>query len=263
MVTIDLMYDELENIKKLFSPVIQEDSFLKKDSTISWKNYSAGISKFLYSKEFRDNINKRQYSFLLTDNSHFQFYYEFKDAVLIKAKLAYYPVPVSSKDESDVSKLEEYLDEEDDLIISEYYYDLYCYLSNKFDNVSIEMNEKIQSLSEMGQQLGLSKDEVYESWIDKKYKLVNTSHFRIDYDAKVESHHKVEIQFGGANNIRFPFEKLISPFLFFEFIVRYIFPKEFDELSTKQPYILYRGNSIKKSMPINPFVENNIFLTHT
>lgn len=262
MVTIDSIYDELGNIKKLFSRVIQEDSFIKKESVISWRNYSPGISKFLYSKEFRDNINKRQYSFLLIDNSHLQFYYEFKDDVLSKARLAYYPVPVYSSEESDIFKLEEYLDEEDDLTISEYYYDLYCYLSNKFGDASEELRGKIQNLSDIGQQLGLSKDEVYESWIDKKYKLVNTSHFRIDYDSSVKSHNKVEIQFGGTNNIRFPFEKLISPFIFFEFIVRCVFLEDFKELSSKQSYILYRGNSIKKSMQIDPFNESNIFITH-
>lgn len=262
MVKSELISDELKNIKALFGSVIQEDSYVVKDSIISWNNYSPGISKFLYSKEFRDNINKRQYSFLLMDNSHFQYYYEFEDENLVKAKLAYYPVPIPSKDVSDISQLEEYLDEEDDFLVAEYYYDLFSYLSNKFDCSSEELNKKIQNLSEVGQQLGLSKEEVYESWIEKKYKLVNTSHFRIDYDSKVTSHHKVEIQFGGVNNVRFPFEKLISPFLFFEFVIRNIFPKEFIALSAKQQYGLYRGNSVKKSMLINPFVEDNIFITH-
>jgi hypothetical protein len=262
MVTSEFVSEELKSIKKLFSCVIQEDSFFVKDSIISWKNYSPGISKFLYSKEFRDNINKRQYSFLLNDNSHFQFFYEFENGILIKAKLAYFPVPVPSKEDNDISKLEEYLDEEDDFVLSEYYYDLFCYLSNKFNNSSEELNQKIQNLSDVGQQLGLSREEVYESWIEKKYKLVNTSHFRIDYDSKVDTHHKIEIQFGGVNYIRFPFDKLISPFLFFEFIIKHVFSDEFNELSIKKPYILYRGHTIKNSMPINPFEENNIYITH-
>ncbi len=97
-----------------------------------------------------------------------------------------------------------------------------------------------------------------------KYSATNTSHLRIDFDAKVTSHHKCEIQIGAINNVRLPMSKLISPFTFFEFITKNIFRTDAD-LSTiieSSNYPSIFQNSKRLAISIDSFIENNIFLNH-
>lgn len=263
MMDFEQIETDLTHIKNFFKDFIIESNYMISPPEITWKNYSPGISKFLYSREYTDLVNKRQYSFLLKDKSFFQFYYNYnKEKVLTKAKLAYYPMPVSLIEEDVVNTLEGYYEEENDIHISEYYFDLWQLLDNKFNTNSTLLNEKIEELSILGQKLGLSKSELYDDWIQNKYSMVNTSHIRIDYDSKVESHNKVEIQFGGINYIRFPFDRLIMPFIFFEFIIKHLFKIEYKNISSKLSYKVYRDIVLKKSAIIEEFIEENIFITH-
>lgn len=258
---IDLIFNELNYIKKFHSKLIQESRCQKDESSISWQGYNAGINKFLYAKEFRDNINQRQFSFLLNDNSHFQFFYSFKEDNLVKAKLSYFPVPIASKENIDIDKLEEYFSEEDDLVVAEYYHDLWKMLSSKFDPQE-DAKKKLKKLSGVAEELGLSKEEMYEDWLESKYEMVNTSHFRIDYDSKVETHNKTEIQFGGVNRVRFPFDRLISPFIFFEFVLKNLYKNYFEEIQGNRDYKTFRAICVKSHFKISGFKEKNMFLTH-
>lgn len=263
MIEYDQIRADLASIETIFKDFIIESNYIVSPLDITWKNYNTGISKFLYSREYTDLINKRQYSFLLKDKSFFQFYYNYsKEKVLTKAKLAYYPMPVSLIEEDVVSTLEEYYEEENDIRISEYYFDLWQLLDNKFNTNSTLLNEKIEELSNLGQKLGLSKSELYDDWIQNKYNIVNTSHIRIDYDSKVESHNKIEIQFGGINYVRFPFDRLIMPFIFFEFITKNLFKDEHKTISSKLSYTVHKDIALKKSAIMAGFTEDNIFITH-
>lgn len=54
--------------------------------------------------------------------------------------------------------------------------------------------------------------------------------------------------------------KLVSPFIFFEFIIKNLFPLEFNKIFANKNYQSTFNNSKKKSINIIPFIETNIFL---
>lgn len=182
MMDINYISQCLDQINNIYSDMLLTSNYCRKEQDISWNNYSPGIfSKILYAKEYEQLLDERQYSFLLKDKSFFQFYYEFSNEVLTKAKLCFYPYPISNREDMDA--LEEYFCESGTDILETYYYGL-------------------KELQEMG------------------VVSTNNSHFRFDYDHNVESHCKSHAQYGGINSLRIPFNHIINPILFFEFIIK-------------------------------------------
>ncbi|MEY3219958.1 MAG: hypothetical protein RIT27_1315 [Pseudomonadota bacterium] len=108
LLNFDKLYSNLEQTFIVFKDFILEHNYQKFDSTvISWLNYESGITKnTYYAKEYEELINNRQFSFLLKDRSIIQIYYEFNTKELIKYKLAYYPYPVLTKEDS--NQIEDY-----------------------------------------------------------------------------------------------------------------------------------------------------------
>lgn len=259
---IEDILDELDLIKTTFRNKIVTSNYKKiNNSEISWDNYKAGIFKNIYAKEYETLIRNHQYSFLLSDNKGFiQFYFLFEKDCVTKVKMAYYPYPVELNESKE--ELENLIGDTNDEILMEYYYDLWNIFSHTFeltvkdDDLKKLVNDSIlHGNNESVESLLLAK-------LDYKYKTTNSSHIRVDYDAKVCSHHKCEIQIGAVNYIRFPLQKLISPFLFFEFIFKNIFKDEFTEIIKKRDYRTKQIVTRKKSLQISNFNEENIYIIH-
>lgn len=258
----------LELIKKTYKDLIITNNFhVLADTAITWPNYKKGIFKNFYSKEYEFIIKNRQYSFLLKDSlGCVQFFYEFtkEGKVIKKIRMAYYPYPVILKENA--NDVESYLDDAYDETLLEYYYDVWEVFNHQF-----ELNIDDQELrSVLEKSLTLGNNESIENLLlakfDYKYQHTNTSHFRIDYDADVTSHNKCEIQIGAINNIRLPLDKIISPVVFFDFILKNITRKGrhsemlTDIISTTNYARLFNSHrSIKGD--IAGFNENNIFVS--
>jgi len=258
--TFNNIVTDINSIKKCYKELILDTLVESNNNIVSWKDYSSGISKKMYAREFEDLKNNRQYSFLLKNNGFVQFYYDFTNNKLNKAKLAYYPYPVMLKESP--KDIENYFETTEDEILGEYYYDIYRLVEAKLGkSVSDELMREIQDVCEQNH---LEFDEYQEllDLFEKKYAMTNSSHIRIDYDDEVKSHHKAEIQYSSINNIRLPLNKIISPFLFMDFIVRYEFPEFY---SSKKISTQYRSNysiALKHSSIIKKFEETNIYISH-
>lgn len=172
----------LKNIEKVYPSLIMDTNKFETDNLITWENYKPGIiSELSYPREYQLLLDKRQYTYLLKDNSFFQFFYDYgKKGDLIKCRLAYYPTPCFTKET--VEDIEDY-----QTIASEW-------LSDILDEVAIDM-------------------------LENDAKLTQNSHLRFDYDSLVESHSKCHLQFGGVNDFRISTACLVLPFAFFEKIV--------------------------------------------
>lgn len=256
--TLDSVYSNIEQTEKLFRSLIISTYYSKSNDEISWGNYIPGIFKNLYAKEYEMLIRNKQYSFLLKDNKGcIQLVYLFKDNKLAKMKLCYYPYPVVLRDTTDdiESNLADYNDE----IIGEYYFDLFNIFSHQFE-LSLS-DEKLKRLVTDSRALGNfeSEESLILGRFEDKYKFTNSSHLRIDYDSQVASHHKCEIQVGAINNIRLPMNKIIMPLTFCDFIFKNVFPGEYKSIKGKSSFLSTLTNSKALSLPINPFVEHNIF----
>lgn len=254
------IYGDLDFIKNCFKEIILDTLVNSDNDIISWKNYSSGISQKMYAKEFEDLKSNRQYSFLLKNKGFVQFYYDFRNKKLNKAKLAYYPYPVILKES--LENIEEYFDTTEDNILGEYYFDLYRLTEARLGKrISDKELEKIKNIY---QEYNIELDE-YHFFLDlfnKKYELTNSSHIRIDYDDKVKSHHKTEIQYSSINNIRLPLNKIISPFLFMDFIARHEFPDFYNIHRVLTNYRTSYSIALKHSGHIKDFEENNLFISH-
>lgn len=251
---------DIDQIKVCYKDIILDTLVTSKNNIISWGNYSPGISKKMYAKEFEELKSNRQYSFLLKNNGFIQIYYDFSDGKLNKAKLAYYPYPVILRE--NVEEIENYFDTAEDKTIGEYYFDVFRLIEAELGKEI--SNEKLTEMKDFCQQFNLDFDE-YQILLDsfeKKYELTNSSHIRIDYDDKVTSHHKTEIQYSGINNMRLPLNKMISPFLFMDFIVRYEFPDFYNVNKISTKYATSYRLALKHSGNIRKFVENNLFISH-
>ncbi len=262
---INTVLDNLKLTRDVFRNLIVTSNYKKiTDNEISWDKYNSGIFKNLYAKEYEFLIRTRQYSFLLKEDKGFiQFYYHFApDGVLNKLKMCYYPYPIELRE--NVEDVEVLMHDSDDLVLEEYYYDLWNILNHNFE-LSVD-DENLEKALKKAVKAGNtdSREEMILGKFENKYKFTNSSHFRIDYDSKVTSHHKTEIQVGSVNDIRLPIDKIISPFLFFDFIAKNLFKKDKDYqkiISTHQ-YPTQRNISKKLSYKINPFKEDNIFTSH-
>lgn len=262
---INTVLENLTLTKNVFRKLIVTSNYKKlSDNEISWDNYNSGIFKNLYAKEYEFLIRTRQYSFLLKDDKGFiQFYYHFADdGVLNKLKMCYYPYPVKLREKAE--EVEVFLQETEDLVIQEYYYDLWNILNHNFElNVDDEDLEKALKKAVKAGNTD-SREQLILGKFENKYEFTNTSHFRIDYDSKVTSHHKTEIQVGSVNDIRLPINKIISPFMFFDFIAKnlYKLDKDYKQIISTQQFPTQRNISKKLSLEINPFNEENIFTSH-
>lgn len=260
--TISNIEDDLKRIETIFRDLIVTTNF-KRISTdeISWDNYKSGIFKNIYAKEYEFIVKNRQYSFLLSnDKGCVQFYFFFKNEIIEKVKMAYYPYPVELKEKQE--EFENMLLDSDDEKLTEYYYDLWNIFSHNFElNVQ---DEELKKLVKESIAVGnnVTTESLLLSKFEYKYAVTNSSHLRIDYDANVISHHKCEIQIGAINNIRFPIAKIISPFTFFEFLMKNIYKEKYSDIISKSNYSPTFTNSKKIAVSINPFVEENIFLNH-
>lgn len=162
----------VNNAKSFLKSHTQNDciSFDNRNSIVSWLGRKPGIFKnTYYPLEYQYLLDHHQYSILLSDGSFFQFFYKFDGNIFSKARLAYYPMPLSTSDSSDdlQSAAEEAMDRSND--------DLYEHLFNWLE--LLELHGKSPS---------------------------NTSHVRFDFDSKVTSHCKSHIQFGGVQEFRVP-----------------------------------------------------------
>ncbi|MDM1397770.1 DUF2290 domain-containing protein [Myroides odoratimimus] len=265
---IDDILENLNDIKSLYKEFIITNNYKKvENNKISWDNYKSGIFKNFYSKEYEYVIKNRQYSFLLKDNlGCVQYYYEFdkdkdKEEVLLKVKMAYYPYPVATKDK--VDDFENYLEDPLDEYLMEYYYDIWEIFNHQFElNLNdTELQEILYESKSRGNNESI--ENLLLAKFDDKYEYTNSSHIRVDFDAKVVSHNKCEIQIGAVNNIRFPLKEIISPLTFFDFIVKNIFrgSSKYDALiktlEYKTKFSIHRKKNI---IPINNFKEDNLHI---
>lgn len=259
---IEDVFSELNKIEKLYRDLILTTNYLKKGSEISWTSYKPGIEKRLYAREYEMLVQNRQYSFLLSDDMGFvQFYFKFDSDEITKAKMAYYPYPV--KLQEDIDDVEDYHDSTGDLILEEYYFDIWNLISSELA-IPLKDRDISEEFSRFMQEVGLPIDEsqIVSYNFERKYEITNTSHLRVDFDCSVTSHHQCEIQVGALNQIRLPIQKLISPLLFFDFVVRNIYRENHQEISSKSHFSTDFINSARKSLEIPDFNENNIFVTH-
>lgn len=261
--TIEDTLAELERVTTYFRDIILTTNFARISSDeVGWSNYRPGIYRNLYAREYEYLVRHRQYSFLLMNRLGFlQFYYKFRDNNNYgKIKMAYYPYPILLREDED--DVERYLDEVDDVFIGEYFFDLWSLLSYKFGlRRDIDISEEL--LATLRDRFGqlLDAEELIEQDFEQKYKLTNSSHVRIDYDSEVSSHHSCEIQIGAVNNIRLPMDKIISPFMFFDFVVKNVHGTDYIDISQRDGFRNSFATSKDLSSLIDGFSEDNIFIT--
>jgi len=260
--------EDLKRITSIYKPILLDvPNFEEFEEIISWKNYKPAIYKSMYFREYEQLLHGKQYSFLLADKSFIQFYYLFSDAgILSKAKLAYYPYPLQLKETS--NEIEYYINDSSDAILEEYYYDLWNVLNSEF-SVPISDKKLLAEINFLTNEYNVEIDlsDYPLKKFENKYKITNSSHIRIDYNSKEESHHKCEMQIGAVNYIRFPLEKLISPFVFFDFIIKnlskeYSHFENYQEIKTKSNFNTNFAISKKNAMLIDNFYEDSIFIKH-
>ncbi|HIF9496499.1 TPA: DUF2290 domain-containing protein [Photobacterium damselae] len=214
----------LFNIEKVYATLIMTTNVdFTNPKVITWNNYRSGIlSNISYPREYQLLVDTSQYSYLLKDNSFFQFYFDYDDKdKLTKCRLAYYPAPAFTKES--IENIEEYRKSAAD------------WLCDILDEVSIDM-------------------------LENDAKLTQNSHIRFDYDAKVQSHSKCHLQFGGINNFRIASQKLVLPFAFFTKLIADFHPQWLDE--AKSPKV--RDASLKHGVNnAYSFEERDLFLITT
>lgn len=248
-------FTEIDNV---YSDFIVETNYARKNSCISWPDYTPGNYKFIYAREYEHLLKNRQYSYLLKDKSLVQCFYRYSENALIEAKLAYYPFPVPLKDIRD--DFEFYFTETDDNNIQQYYYDLYICMSEEFGHKIDSHIDNAKKHFELKYGYSLDDDIIRSLFFDKIYENSNYSHFRIDYDSQVTTHHKCEIQFGGIKSLRLPMDRVIDPLLFWDLIIRFFFKNEYDALNNER-YQSSFNRARNNHIIIEGFSERNIFKT--
>ncbi|MFA7523683.1 MAG: DUF2290 domain-containing protein [Halothiobacillaceae bacterium] len=181
---IDFIRDDMGRIDRFFRRLIAERNYSVTESSVSWDDYKPGIGKrFFYLNYFQALVDSRQYSYLLIDGSVVQIYFDFKEGILNKSKMAFFPRPVVVR--GDMKEVEDgFLAYGDEYVLD-------CFLG--------------------------AADS--ESCADLGFEFTNSSHIRIDYDADVASHSKSHFQFGGINELRIDIDKIVTPLVFFDFII--------------------------------------------
>ena len=190
-----------------------------------------------------------------------QFYFKYRDEITFdKIKMAYYPYPIKLRQGDD--DIDAYLYDSEDPILQEYYFDLWNILNREF-GVPVEDKQLQEILSILAGELNIDQnmDDLFVQKFNHKYEITNSSHIRIDY-SPVKTHHVCEIQIGAINNIRFPLDKIVSPFLFFDFIMKNIYRKSYPSMFNNQKFKQEFNFACKKSYPISGFHEDNLYITH-
>lgn len=210
----------LINIKSLFGTIIQSNNVNIGKNIISWDNYKPGIlTNVGYLREYQQLLDNQQYSYLLIDNSFFQFYFDYDSkGNLVKCRLAYYPKPELAPETAD--ELADYSSTASD------------FLADIMDEVALEM-------------------------LEHEISLTQNSHLRFDYDARVTSHSKCHLQFGGINDFRIASKHLILPFAFFSKIVSDFSPSLLEGKADKPAYISGLKHGVQKAYE---FPEKDVFI---
>lgn len=172
----------IRNIRSVYKRILQADYVSDDENSVSWRNYSPGINRSSpYIVDYRNLLDRQQYSLLFMDNSFVQFYFKFDDRNnLNAAKLGYYPVPINSS--LTVAQLYDEFDDANDWLVDMLVEQIGAFSAD--DNVS------------------------------------NTSHLRFDFDSGASSHYKAHLQFGGVNEFRLSSEKVPLPFSFVDMVVK-------------------------------------------
>lgn len=178
-----LVEQSLNHVEAFLKPVTQQKliELKEREKVISWTSRKPGIyNEVYYPIEYQCVIDARQYSLLLKDGSFFQFFYEFdiKTSELKKAKLAFYPSPVDSRNSLD------------------------------------DLNEAAEFAFEYNEELYNHLDNWIELLEIKKYFPANTSQVRFDYDGGVTTHEKAHLQFSSVNKLRLPADFFPLPYAF-------------------------------------------------
>ena len=212
------------DINKCFSKILLDSNTEFTNNAISWMNYQPGIDKgFAYAAVYQRLIDKRQYSFLLHDNSFFQFYFEWENQELAKAKLAFYPTPV---------KISGALDS----------------LLESAESCGVDLMEEIYFGA--------------EAWVSRGIDIVNTSYLRLDYDKDVTAHAKCHIQIASINELRITSKYLLNPFNFFTWIAEHLKIVGFDDsivsanFNTAINYHRTRNHDAQENQSRSPFLSS-------
>lgn len=259
MNSIENVLDLLQEINNTYSSFIQESNFVRVDNNISWPNYRKGLNKSFYVRQYQELLSQRQYSFLLIDKSFIQIYFEFDVASNIKTiKYSYYPYPIILNEKVDT--IESYFDNYTDEAISQFYYDLLNVMSEEV-GITLNDKEREETILFFKETYGyqLAESDLRQIAFDKIYELTNYSHFRMDYDATVSTHHKCEFQFGAIKQIRLPIAKILTPFIFFDYVLRYFFKKNYSSLVSER---VYKRNFLRQKrncIPIANFKEHSFY----
>jgi len=206
---LETVKENLANTYLLFKDFILDKNYEEINNCISWRNYITGIPKIIYSKEYENLIEFRQFSLMLIDRSIIQIFYYFDNKGLNKVKLAYYPVPKVIQIEKE--EVDNYFQEAvDDALLAHY-------------NIIYDL-------------------------VKGDFELTNSTHIRLDFDREVKTHEKNHMQIGGINDVRFPFYSLILPFSFVDFIIKSVFPKEHSVLKLSPEYKYIYADCRKKTI---------------
>ena len=66
---------DISLIKECYKDLILDTLVNSENDVISWKNYSPGVSKKMYAREFEDLKNNRQYSFPLIPQHYYKIFF--------------------------------------------------------------------------------------------------------------------------------------------------------------------------------------------
>lgn len=259
MNSIETAFPLLEAINKIFSEFIQESNFIRAGNKITWPDFNKGINKALYMKQYEELLKNRQYSFLLVDKSFIQIFFEFTELNQLKTiKYGYYPYPIPLNATTDI--LENYFDNHFDNAIGQFYYDLLNLMSEEI-GLKLDEQQRIETIKFFKEvyNYNLVEDDLRAIVFDKIYDLTNYSHFRMDYDSTVTTHHKCEFQFGAIKQIRLPISKILTPFIFIDFIFRYFFKKNYPHLLRQFSYKKYFIFNKQSCLPMDDFVEHSFY----
>jgi len=214
MIPIEKINENLVASYKAFKSVIIDNNSSQQHGEVGWKNYQTGIHKTVYSKQYEDLIRLRQFSFLLRDKSALQVYYQYDKEGLKKIRLAYYPYPQTINIKDE--QIEVYLDEA---------------LSDALETHYMLLHDL------MGQSLSVS----------------NTTHVRFDYDRDVTSHSTNHLQIDGIQELRIPFNYIITPFHFLDFIIQSIFVDEYLKIKTTDSFthLASASNKLHKKVELD------------
>ncbi|MBP9188992.1 MAG: DUF2290 domain-containing protein [Chitinophagales bacterium] len=259
MNSIENVIVNLKTIEKIFSNFIQESNFIRVEDKITWPDFKSGINKSLYMRQYETLLNSRQYTFLLSNKSFIQLYFEFTKEQQIKTiKYAYYPYPIILNEAE--HELECYFDNQSDIIIGQFYFDLLQLMSEEM-GVTLDDNQRKEAITFFKETYNYELDDNFlrEITFDKIYSLTNYSHFRMDFDSTVLTHHKCEFQFGSVKQLRLPISKILSPFIFVDYIFRYFFKNEYQSLIASFNYKRNFISQKNECLNVLDFKEHNFF----